>query len=517
MKRKHAGIGHRDAKRQWLGTSSPLALSSLAPATLALSSFIFVAGATPASADNCFTASGNPFLAAFANATGGQTHCGKEPGFTIQSPLVDPNGDALPVFFMMGADNVSGNVILAQGSSLENLGFAAAPAAVQGQIVAFNLSKGLPATFPGSFPGGLVITQSSIAGFVENAGHIHGELINATGMGPFAGERVPATNGILITRTAFSGGAAGIINSGLMELSSGPADFAQANKLGPFAVTGITLNGSTLTGNITNSGTIMASAAAAANGVSAKGIVLGGGPDFGRAPMNFTGNIVNTLAISADGAGLVATGIEVDAAAGTIRAGIVNSGVLTVSGTNGASGVGIKASTPITGGITNAGILTASTAAIDLTQETGGSTAITQAGGLMAGNVLGGGGDSFNLTGGTLALTATNRVNGLASFTQSAAGTLALQVTPSTAPSTYPTIHAGTIALGGTLQVLPTGVLANYVNGVTFKDVFSASTPITGSFASITFSSCTARLRKRLTNFALVNTASPAARRKLGS
>ncbi|MBV9592080.1 MAG: autotransporter outer membrane beta-barrel domain-containing protein, partial [Hyphomicrobiales bacterium] len=73
-------------------------------------------------------------------------------------------------------------------------------------------------------------------------------------------------------------------------------------------------------------------------------------------------------------------------------------------------------------------------------------------------------------------------------FTQGPGGTLALQVTPSTAPGTFPTIHAGTIALGGALRVLPTGILANYVNGVTFKDVFSANTPITGSFASITTS-----------------------------
>ena len=458
---------------------------------------------------------------------------------------------------------------------------------------AFNLAKGLPAIFPGSFPGGLVITQSSIAGFVENAGTIDGRFVALPGSGlPFAGERVPATNGIMITNTVFSGPTAGIINSGLMELSSSPPDLVQRLKIGPFAGTGITLNGSTLTGDITNSGTIMVTATAASNGASAKGVVLGGGPDFGRpvGPMNFTGNIVNSgmLAISADGAGVSATGIEVDAAPGTTHAGIVNSGVLSVAGTNGASSIGIKASTPITGGIanggmlmvsvtgatngssakgivlggaasattdvsgnvvnsgtlaisadgagnsatgiefdsgpasahagvvnsgvisplgtngatavgirastpitggiTNTGVLVASTAAIDLSQETGGSTMITQAAGLIAGNVLGGGGDMLNLTGGTLALSATNRVNGLASFTQGPGGTLALQVTPSTAAGTFPTIHAGTITLGGALQVLPQGVLANYVNGVTFKDVFVASTPITGSFASITTS-----------------------------
>ncbi len=465
------------AQPRWLGAASVVAL---------------LAGASPAWADNCFTASGNPFLAGFANGSGKQTHCGTEGSVTITSAGAD--GLSSPIFFMMGADTVNGNVVLAQGSILENLGISAAPVAVQAQIMGFNLTHGLPAVFPGSLPGGLVITQSKIAGFVANAGTIDGEFFSgAPGSGaPFAGERLPAVNGILITDTVLSGPTAGIINSGLMQLSSSPPDLVQHLKIGPFAGTGITLNGSTLTGDITNSGTIMVTATAASDGVSAKGIVLGGGPNFGRplGPMSFTGNIVNSgmLAISADGAGLSAVGIEVDAAQGTLRAGVINSGVLSALGTNGATGVGIKGSTPITGGITNTGLIIANTAAIDLTQETGGTTTITQAGGMIVGNIFGGGGDVLNLTGGNLALSTTSKVSGLGSFTQTAGGTLTLQVTPSTAAGTFPTIHAGTISLGGTLQVLPQGVLANYINGVAYKDVFVSTTPITGSFATITTS-----------------------------
>jgi uncharacterized protein with beta-barrel porin domain len=107
---------------------------------------------------------------------------------------------------------------------------------------------------------------------------------------------------------------------------------------------------------------------------------------------------------------------------------------------------------------------------------------------MIVGNIVGGGGDVLNLTGGNLALSTTSKVSGLGSFTQSAGGMLTLQVTPSTAAGTFPTIHAVTISLGGTLQVLPQGVLANYINGVTYKDVFVSATPITGSFASITTS-----------------------------
>src|SRR5690242_12829614 len=145
MARESSWAREARARGRWLGAASLVAI---------------LAGVGPAWADNCFTASGNPFLVGFANGTGRQTHCGMEAGFTIQSPSVDQNGDGLPIFFMMGADTVTGNVILAQGSVLENLGISAAPAAVQGQIVAFNLTHGLPAIFPGALPGGLVITQS---------------------------------------------------------------------------------------------------------------------------------------------------------------------------------------------------------------------------------------------------------------------------------------------------------------------------------------------------------------------
>jgi hypothetical protein len=69
------------AKRLWRGAASLAAL---------------LAGASPAWADNCFTASGNPFLVGFANGTFRQTHCGTENGFTIQS--FGPDGSSNLVF-----------------------------------------------------------------------------------------------------------------------------------------------------------------------------------------------------------------------------------------------------------------------------------------------------------------------------------------------------------------------------------------------------------------------------------
>ena len=54
MKRDGDGMHRARAKRRWLGAASLVAL---------------LAGAGPAWADNCFTASGNPFLIGFANGT----------------------------------------------------------------------------------------------------------------------------------------------------------------------------------------------------------------------------------------------------------------------------------------------------------------------------------------------------------------------------------------------------------------------------------------------------------------
>ena len=69
-KRRQSVIQKVTARPHWLAATSVVAL---------------LAGASPAWADNCFTASGNPFLVGFANGTFRQTHCGTENGFTIQS------------------------------------------------------------------------------------------------------------------------------------------------------------------------------------------------------------------------------------------------------------------------------------------------------------------------------------------------------------------------------------------------------------------------------------------------
>jgi hypothetical protein len=109
MKRDGDGMHGARAKRRWLGAAS-----------------LAARGREPRLGDNCFTASGNPFLIGFANGTFRQTRCGTENGFTIQSFGRDGNSNL--VFFMMGADTVNGNVVLAQGSILENQGISAAPA-----------------------------------------------------------------------------------------------------------------------------------------------------------------------------------------------------------------------------------------------------------------------------------------------------------------------------------------------------------------------------------------------------
>ena len=265
MKRDGDGMHHARAKRRWLGAASVVAL---------------LTGAGPAWADNCFTASGNPFLVGFANGTFKQTHCGTENGFTIQS---------------LGAQASLTSPFLHDGCRHRERQCRPGAGLVPGQ----SRDQCRTASRASSDYG--LQSQEGIASdlsrsFTRRAHHHpieHRRICRECGHDQW---RIPyrtARQRISIRRGAdsgdkrdfdhphcFSGPTAGIVNSGLMELSSGRR-IRPANKFGPFAVTGITLNGSTLTGNITNSGTIMVTATAASNGVSAKGVVLGGGPDFG--------------------------------------------------------------------------------------------------------------------------------------------------------------------------------------------------------------------------------------------
>jgi outer membrane autotransporter protein len=185
----------------------------------------------------------------------------------------------------------------------------------------------------------------------------------------------------------------------------------------------------------------------------------------------------------------------------TVTGGIVNSGTITATGK---TGIGVQSASPIGGGITNTGMISGSTSAIDLSLETGGSTVVHQAGGALIGAVkLSATADVLSFTGGTISgavtgvagnqdlvaisgegavFTPTASVSVVSAFTQGAGSRLTLQVTPAQAPS----ISAGAISLGGTLNIALLGNLAGFGTGKTYKDVFVSVSQIAGSFASVT-------------------------------
>ena len=342
----------------------------------------------------------------------------------------------------------------------------------------------------------IVATGSTVTGGITNTGAI------SVSAGKFA-------NGIKLVTSTVAGGLA---NAGTIGASGGNSG------------AGIVLQSGVVSGGITNTGAI------AANGNTGLGILISAGSTV-------TGGIVNSGAISTS-AGKFANGIEI--VMSELDGGISNAGVITASAPNGEAvgirvgirnsglvspvsfpdgitntgsitasgktGIGILSATPIQGGIRNTGTVIGSTAAIDLTLEAGGSTVINQEAGALIGDVkLSANADVLNFTGGLIlnAVTApsgnqdvvnisgqnatfasTASVNGVSAFTIAPGSRLTLQVTATQAPS----INAHAIALGGTLVLSPQGSLFPFAtaHSTTFKDVFVADPPLSGSFAAVT-------------------------------
>ena len=290
--------------------------------------------------------------------------------------------------------------------------------------------------------------------------------------------------------SAISGG---ITNSGTITANAGTN------------AVGIAVDASSVSGAIVNSGSITATSAqnaagivvafgaVAANGIVNTGAITvnGANTGVGIVAMNgsVAGGIANTGKITAAG-GDTSFGIEIIDS--SVTGGISNSGTITATGKQVGTGIAISGNSPIAGGITNTGNITGSTAAISLAGETGVSNTITQAGGTLAGSVIGSGnakGDVLNVTGGTIVLQPTQSISGFGTYNQTG-GTLAFNVTQSTTPGTYPTLSAGTINLrGGTFEyVLVASSLAALATQHTtvFKNAIVADPPLSGSFANVT-------------------------------
>jgi len=307
------------------------------------------------------------------------------------------------------------------------------------------------ATGPIGLATGIFVSSSNYSGGITNGGTVIAtSVLNA--------------RGIRLFEATASGG---VTNTGTVRVSAGGTAIGIV-----VHDTSLPGAGSALAGGISNAGVLSATGGTIADGIR---IGLGSSVSVG-------GGITNTGTISASGTGAgIARGIAI---LRPLTGGISNAGLIAATGK---TGEGIVATVPVGGGIRNSGTLSGSSAAIDLSGETGGATAITQAGGMTIGSVLGpgaGNGDAFNLTGGSLVLGPTAKLAGLGTFAQTG-GTLALTLTPNTAPGAYPTLHAGNVSLGGPLALTLQG--SGFAARQVYANLITASgSAIAGGFTSIT-------------------------------
>lgn len=439
------------------------------------------------------------------------------------------------------ADASNGVAIRVLGTTDYNGGITnTATGLISGDVVAISLGN---STFDGDITNAGSIRSANGVGITENVTTFTGNINNQSG-----GAISALSTALNITSTTFTGS---ITNAGLIRSTN---------------VDAIIVNATTFTGNLTNTGTIEGGDDA---------IVLTG--------TTFTGNVGNSGTVTASGdavlleAGTTQTGNIANSGLieSTNARGIAIEGVVTGTLTNQSSGVirgsvdGIEVNGTVTGGITNAGtIIGESFAAVDvsgadaahtITQTAGlirggnGTTVgiamslnntfadtVNANGGIIDGNIVGGVGDSddvtmnptssfvylrgtatnidqFNKQGagnallgaaargattsavgvtinaasmtnsgtGRLYLDDDTQVNLSGAFTQSA-GTLEYFLTPDITPSGFGQIAAGSASLGGAVAAYidPAAFAAAGGTTFTYTDVITGTTSGTFTNAS---------------------------------
>ena len=301
-----------------------------------------------------------------------------------------------------------------------------------------------------------LLATTSVAALLLGAPAQAGQSVTATTVASVSNPAGHNTTSIIITGSTVTGA---VTNAG--SISPGKAGFSGNS--------GIVLNASTAGGGVLNSGTIDLSGG---TGTNLNGINI--------AFSSITGGVVNAGAITLTGGNFNA-GINVNVSdkvsGGAVTAGVVNSGTITVSGGIAFNhGIEVNAQSTVSGG--------------SLAGENGVVNTVTQAGGALIGSVIGSGianGDVLNVTGGKIVLSGGQSISGFGTYNQSG-GTLVFNVTSSTAAGTYPTLSAGTINLkGGTFELAPSGNLFALVAQRTsvYKNVIAADPPLNGSFANV--------------------------------
>jgi len=216
-----------------------------------LLAFVFIAASLLGSSGSaraalsCLQASGNPFLVGLPNgiSPAGSGECFLNVGNANLSTLTAAfTANGFPNFYAGYAQVTAGSIIVPTGDVIGGLSeLQLAPAAVQGQLVAFNLSHGLPAAFSDPFTR-VEVFQSTLSGQVINQGTITSAPI-AFNINNFT---FPSLEGIWVSATTFTGASTGVVNSGLIAVNQGnggPSPFSiPAPFTGPLTVTGIRLD-----------------------------------------------------------------------------------------------------------------------------------------------------------------------------------------------------------------------------------------------------------------------------------
>ncbi len=276
-------------------------------------------------------------------------------------------------------------------------------------------------------------------------------------------------------------------------------------------------NGSGIGGSITNNGTMTISG----SGSYAIGIFI-------DSSASVVGNVVNTGTITASGASNGAFGIWNEGTItgnvvnsntisttgnnptdiinyGTITGALSNTGTLTAMATNGNVFGAIYTNGTITGGVTNTGTITAIApagtalaidsvgSALTINQNAGSITGnihlsgngdtLNINGGTVAGSITGSSTDQVNFTGGTLTLPGDGGITGVNSYTQGSGANLIFHISAAGSSS----VVATDTVIAGTLVIDEQG--GGFITPHTYADVIEGSSSLTGSFSTITSAS----------------------------
>ena len=311
------------------------------------------------------------------------------------------------------------------------------------------------------------VTGTSATAILINGATFNGNITNS---GRILGENTSSYGIVLTGTTAFTGS---IVNNATGTISADN--------------TGISVGGTSFTGNVSNAGRITSATADGVNvfattftgTITNDARIDGGSNGIGVFAGTFTGDVVNNGTINAG----TASGIWVDATT-AFTGNITNAGIITsatgngigigatvpVTGTitNAATGIitgsvnGIWVDGSVTGGITNAGTIIGKTGAgINLSAAGAGHT-ITQTAGLIQGNNAGTittalnlqntQADVFNGDGGTLDGNVTADAAGNDDFIMHASGTFSYLRGTATGLDQFDMQGSGTAVIGGALR-----------------------------------------------------------------